>query len=102
MPTFGHFTFEQRLEKIRSLVGYNNPIVGPVTYQLCLSRSQLIDYSKEIEKRGGPGVILRKPNSFYYDNNSFLKLEVTLPLLNISDVNSKFSVFLMIKFLLLD
>eukprot|EP01114_Cavostelium_apophysatum_P021810 TRINITY_DN7703_c0_g1_i1.p1 TRINITY_DN7703_c0_g1~~TRINITY_DN7703_c0_g1_i1.p1 ORF type:complete len:1057 (-),score=241.58 TRINITY_DN7703_c0_g1_i1:7-3177(-) len=72
-PQKHNLPFEQRTEHLQSLQNSLPAHVRWIQSSLCESPKQLELHLKEIAAKNGKGIILRKPNSLYFDVDSFKK-----------------------------
>ncbi|KAJ3111367.1 hypothetical protein HDU96_005756 [Phlyctochytrium bullatum] len=76
-PSLYSIPFEKRLEKIRALLDKANmKHVLLVKHEECKGKDHLYDRLKEVEGKGGEGLMLRKPKSLYEFKRSSTLLKV--------------------------
>jgi len=75
-PLETNVTYEKRLEILKNYISPDHKILKLVDYKKCFSKEDFDIYYKSILNKGGEGLILRKPSSFYFQQNTlFFKKE---------------------------
>ena len=71
-------SFEERIEYLQQLIPSDHPFVRTISVTKCEVKEHLWSTLDQIIKKGGEGVMLRKPGSLYESgrSNSLLKVKV--------------------------
>jgi hypothetical protein len=71
-PTQHVMQFESRMQFIKSRIPPNNPHVSAVSYAQCTG----LDHLETMKRAAKSGLVLRKPQSHYYEDNSLFHIKV--------------------------
>jgi hypothetical protein len=74
-PTQHHLRYEERIKFLKEIIPVSHPYAKVVDTWVCNGKDHLLKTLSEYEKEGAEGLIIRKPNSYYYEKGSFLKVE---------------------------
>ncbi|ORY45223.1 DNA ligase/mRNA capping enzyme [Rhizoclosmatium globosum] len=76
-PTMTTLPFEQRIVKLKSLFppSADSPIIL-VAHEKCISAAHIVTALKDVESKGGEGLMLREPKSMYIGKRSTTLLKV--------------------------
>lgn len=77
-PSQFHIQFEERMENLRRRfpLGVSWGNANLVVSVKCKGKSHLLKTLADFESQGGEGIILRKPQSSYFEQNSLYQLQV--------------------------
>jgi len=73
--TQSQMKYEERMEFINKYIPANHSNISQIDIWRCKSNDDLMYVLAQVEQNGGEGIILRKPQSYYYEQMSFFKLE---------------------------
>lgn len=74
-PTRNDLKYEERISEVTEVLKEGHITAKLMPSIICKGKEHLYILLKEITSRKGEGLIIRKPNSFYNDKNTFLKVK---------------------------